>query len=468
MFKTLTLRLVTWYTGLFVLMSLTVYALFIYTLSAELRQRVDEELIEDGMELLKVFEESPDIFPSYIEEELAASEVENEFILVLAVNKQPIASTDLHRWQGLVPLLKQIDTLPTLPWSIDLDNRESLVRVHGKQLATGANLFIGTSLEDDEELLATLRLVYSFITLMMITGGILLGWLMIRHSLAGVRRVQTAADAIQKGNLEQRVEIGKEGLEIEQLATSFNLMLDHIEKLIRELKEMSQNVAHDLRSPITRVRGICETTLIADKEIKDYREMAVTTIDEMDRLVHLINTMLEIAEIDSRQTTFSSVTVNLEELVGDLVELYEPLAQKKDIQITVEQIIGKPVILGDRSKLQRAIANLVDNSVKYTPTGGKITIRLDAGGDTIALFISDSGIGIKQEHIARIFERFYRADTCRTTPGNGLGLSLSRSIIEGHGGRISVDSMPGNGCTFKVALPRLPEYLDLEDKTMTE
>ncbi|MGC9325832.1 MAG: sensor histidine kinase, partial [Desulfomonilia bacterium] len=228
--------------------------------------------------------------------------------------------------------------------------------------------------------------------------------------------------------------------------------LERIQALVEELKDVTNSIAHDIRSPLTRIRGVAETTLTGQPSPEEYQDMAVMVIDECDRLTEMINTMLEIAQTDSGIAQLSRTSLDLVELVRDAYELFSAVAEDKNLSFTFDPRDKKIEIFGDRSRLQRAIANIVDNALKYTPHDGSVNITVWQDLSHAVLTVSDSGSGITEQDLPHIFDRFFRSDSSRSTPGNGLGLSLSQSIIKAHEGEISVTSAPGVGSTFTVLL----------------
>ena len=238
------------------------------------------------------------------------------------------------------------------------------------------------------------------------------------------------------------------------LAAMFNTMQERIAGLIDELKGVINNVAHDLRMPITRMRGIAETTLTRKADISSYRDMAVTVIEESDRLVGQINTILELAEIDAGLKVLAMEEVDLARIVCMAVELYQPAAEERNIELAV-QLDNQPVsVTGNLNGLQRLLANLLDNGVKFTPAGGKITITLLAEADYAVLSVADNGPGIPKEDMEQIFDRFYRGDSSRSITGNGLGLALVKAIAQKHHGTVTVVSDGASGSCFVVRLPK--------------
>jgi signal transduction histidine kinase len=278
---------------------------------------------------------------------------------------------------------------------------------------------------------------------------------MARQALQGVKEVTRTAHEISRGSLDQRVLVKSKDEEIETLAATFNGMLDRIQSLMGGIKEISDNIAHDLRSPITRIRGIAEMTLTIGKSVREYEDMAVNTIDECDQLLDMINTMLEISETEAGAVTLASKKIDLGSLLQDACDLFRATAEAKGLTIVFKPCDHSSVY-GDNPKLQRLMVNLLDNAVKYTPPGGTITVSVKQSDGRMVTAISDTGIGISEEDLPRVFTRFFKCDPSRSQAGCGLGLNLAKAIVHSHGGTIRVASSPGKGSTFTVSLPQGP------------
>jgi signal transduction histidine kinase len=254
------------------------------------------------------------------------------------------------------------------------------------------------------------------------------------------------------------VPVSGKGDEIDRLAVTFNDMLGRIEKLVTGIREMSDNIAHDLRSPITRIRGIAEITLTGERQVAPYEQMAASTIEECDRLLDMINTMLVISQTEAGADKLHFQPVDLAELIENACELFRPLAEDKDLRLDCRCQM-RPVVQGDVRLLQRMVANLLDNAIKYTPENGTIDVTLQPGDASPAwavIDVADTGIGIPENEIEKIFQRFYRCDRSRPQDGIGLGLSLARTIARAHGGDIAVRSRTSRGSRFHIHLPANP------------
>jgi len=279
-----------------------------------------------------------------------------------------------------------------------------------------------------------------------------IGWVLARHALKGVEEVTQTAIEIPKGSMDKRVEVKYRSYEIDRLANTFNGMLDRIQSLIKGMREMNDNIAHDLRSPLTRIRGMAEMTLMGKGSIDNYSEMAADTIEECDKLISIINTMLDITETEAGVGRFEYEQIDIADLIRSACELFNPIAEEKDIKI-LAILPDKLFIRGDRSKLQRLVTNLLENAIKYNKSGGSVTISVSQEGQQINLTFEDTGIGIPENDLPKIFDRFYRCDASRSEAGIGLGLSLVKAIARAFGGDIRVRSDPGKGSSFFVTLP---------------
>ncbi|HOJ44113.1 MAG TPA: HAMP domain-containing sensor histidine kinase, partial [Syntrophorhabdaceae bacterium] len=214
----------------------------------------------------------------------------------------------------------------------------------------------------------------------------------------------------------------------------------------------NDNIAHDLKSPITRMRGVAEMTL-GSQSLKEYQQMVSTVIEECDRLLSMINTMLDISETEAGIISLRLEEIDLEMIIRDLLDLFDPLIEDKKLSVNLN-ISGATSIQADRQKIQRVLSNILDNGIKFTPRGGSITISICGEGDEVQIVLQDTGIGIPEDELPHIFDRFFRGERNRTTPGNGLGLSLARAFITAHKGRITVKSVPGVGSEFTITLPK--------------
>ena len=292
-------------------------------------------------------------------------------------------------------------------------------------------------------------LAWPLLVIIIISG--LVGWFLAKRALSGVVQLTRTAEAVADGALKERVPIKGRQDEIDRLAMTFNTMLEKINALIQGMKETNDSIAHDLRSPIARMRGVAEATL-TNHSSSDAHALAGDVVEQCDRLLGMINTVLDISEAEAGVAKLVIDEVDIVPLVKDAVGLFLPMAEDKNIAIKVQTPSGMS-LLSDRRKLQRILGNLLDNAIKFTPPNGTIAISVIGDGKRILMEVRDSGIGISEEEVPHVFEKFFRADKSRAEPGNGLGLSLARAFVSSLGGLITATSVPGEGSTFTVILP---------------
>jgi signal transduction histidine kinase len=272
--------------------------------------------------------------------------------------------------------------------------------------------------------------------------GLAGGIVMSRNMLHRVEVVSNTAAGIIHGDLGKRIPLTGSGDEFDQLATNLNDMLDQIERLMSGMRQVTDNIAHDLRTPLSRLRSRLEVTLLEQPDTARYAEVLRETIAEADRLLGTFTALLGIAEAESGSRRATMETVDLAEIVRSAVELYEPVADEKGLEL--EARLDQPVFVrGDRHLLAQATANLLDNALKYTPAG-RIAITVTGDRKFARLEVADTGPGIPEDHREAVFDRFVRLESSRSTAGNGLGLSLVRAVAQLHGGTVSLaDNHPG-------------------------
>jgi signal transduction histidine kinase len=331
----------------------------------------------------------------------------------------------------------------------DADGRVTRPQARGVQvrLASGEMLFVARSMGDTEAYLRRLTqalwAAMGIVLLLGLAGGLLVSR-NIERSMGRLNRVVTA---VQEGDLKARAPVRSSGDELDELGQGLNVMLDRLEASMASIRHAGDAIAHDLRSPLTRMRAKLEVALIdAEAGRIDGVDALQVALDEADSLLKTFNTVLAIARLQAAAGSGRSpdpVLFDAAELAADMAELYEPASEDKGLDFSSE-IEGGLMIEANRPFLAQALANIIDNAIKYTPSGGAVALRARRrSSGEIEFSVTDTGPGVPEEDRERVIQRFVRLDNSRTEPGSGLGLSLVGAVMEAHGGRIQLDEGPG-------------------------
>jgi hypothetical protein len=283
------------------------------------------------------------------------------------------------------------------------------------------------------------------------------GFVLARLLLGQIEAINTTSREIMAGDMSRRIPVVGSGDEFDELSKNLNAMLDQIERLVRGLKEVSDNIAHDLRSPLARLRSRLEIALLEPADKEKYRAVLTETIVEADALLMTFNALLSIAEAEAGAARDRFVALDVDALLADVAELYEPLAEAAELAFNVEGAGGATgaKVQGDRDQLFQAVANLVDNAIKFSSPGGAVTLSLAQAPGQLEVTVTDRGPGIPEDAREKVMERFYRLEESRTMPGSGLGLALVAAVARLHGGHLALsDNHPG--LKAAVCLPTRP------------
>jgi heavy metal sensor kinase len=341
--------------------------------------------------------------------------------------------------------------------SVVLSNPEgwdpSKLEIASARLADGTLVQVGKSTEARDDLLSRFRATLGIVTLLIVVIALTGGWLATQSALFPIRRLSQAVQRIiSTGRTDARVPPEGTGDALDELTSLFNAMLDKIEGLVTAMRGALDNVSHDLRTPLTRLRGTAELALASPPDLDRYREALADCVEESDRVLVMLNTLMDISEAESGTMQLQRETVTLPEVVTRALDLYRDVADAKGVALAADTSADVSVV-ADRTRLEQVAANLIDNAVKYTPLGGRVDVEVRREADAAIMRVRDTGPGIPADELTRIFERLFRGDRSRTERGLGLGLSLVRAIVEAHGGTVSVDSETGKGSVFTVSLP---------------
>ena len=475
--RSLALRLTLWYAAVFAATSALAFAGAYALIAGALAERADEELRQDLDEYAMHWrKDGIDGVTKEMALDTQGDEARKSYFRLWGTDARSLATTNLRAWpeleRGSPWLQPGVGTQPLLDTRERAPPATAPMRTLVGSIGPGVWLETGRSLEEEHALLR--EVLHGFVASLVgvLLLGIPIGWFMARRALQGVVEVTRTAQQIADGAFERRVPVGAAGDEVEQLALTINAMLDRIQALVIGVRDMADNLAHDLRSPLARIRACAEMSLAKGAAGSSVggavgragggaisaaphaaSAWAVDTIEECDRLLEMLNTTLDIAEADSGATRLNLGRIDLADMVLTASELFQSAAEDRRIGI-VTDVAGSCWIEGDRQRLLRVVSNLLDNALKYTPAGGEVRIALRAQDNRVLLNVEDTGVGIAAPDLPHIFQRFFRCDASRSGPGIGLGLSLALAFVRAHGGDISVTSAPGQGSRFTVSLPR--------------
>lgn len=424
------LRIALWYATLFVLGSLAIVFLTYYLTALSLAQR-DQQIIDSKLgEYTAAYARGGiDGLADTVRAEQQTAP-ERLFVRVLTPRSEALVLSNPDGWNPAKLETAQL------------------------RLPDGTLVQVGKSTEQRDDLLARFRAALGLVTLTIVVVALTGGWLATRSATYPIRRLTLAVRRIiRTGRTDQRVPAAATGDALDELIVLFNAMLDKIEGLVAAMRGALDNVSHDLRTPLTRLRGTAEMALAAPPDLERYREALADCVEESDRVLVMLNTLMDISEAESGAMQLQREPVRLGDVVDRAVDLYREVAEAKDIRM--HAAATDVAVSGDRTRLEQVAANLIDNAIKYTPAGGAVDVEVRRAGDRALLEVRDSGVGIPADEQPRIWDRLFRGDTSRAERGLGLGLSFVKAIVEAHGGTVSVASAPGAGSTFTVSLPCL-------------
>jgi signal transduction histidine kinase len=433
------LRVALWYATLFVLGALAIVFLTYYLLSVSLAQR-DAQIIRAKL---------------------------GDYAAAYARGGARGLAATVRTEQSVTPERLFVRIVDRGVESVVLSNPEgwdpSKLETVSAQLPDGTLVQVGKSTEPREDLLARFRAALGTVTLLIVAVALTGGWLATQSAIQPIRELsQTVRRIIRTGQTDARVPVeGAPGDAIEELTVLFNAMLDKIEGLVSAMRGALDNVSHDLRTPLARLRGTAELALAAPPDADRYRDALADCVEETDRVLVMLNTLMDISEAESGVMQLRREPVRLRDVVDRAVDLYKEVADAKGVDLRSELSGGGdgPIVDADRTRLEQVAANLVDNAIKYTPAGGRVTVALGNDGRDAILEVSDTGPGIPPDEVPRIWDRLFRGDSSRAERGLGLGLSFVKAIVEAHGGTVAVATDAGQGAVFTVRLPSRLSFL---------
>jgi signal transduction histidine kinase len=360
---------------------------------------------------------------------------------------------DLNRLSAADPDTRaDAESWMTLPEEGDEEDGEVLEVATGA-LPDGARLTVGQNSEGRQDFLEQFRnTLAAMLVIVMVTGVAVGGFLSLRALRPLQDFLALLRAIIATGRLNARAPVTGRGDELDKLGLLFNTLLDRIQVLIIGMRNTLDHVAHDLRTPMTRLRGAAETALQGEASPAALREALAHCVEESDRIMAMLNTLMDISEAETGAMKLETGRVSVHDLVRQVMELYGDVAAEKEIAVT-PNVSPALMLTADRNRMLQVLANLLDNALKYTPRGGHVSITGGLVAGQVVLTVTDTGIGIPMEELPKIWDRLFRGDKSRSQRGLGLGLSLVKAIVSAHRGAVGAENFGPQGARFTVSLP---------------
>jgi signal transduction histidine kinase len=446
----------------------TIVFIFLHRFVAEDIQRRSDAWLSGEVETLgDVAERTPKdaLYERVVGEvaELASKEVPNKARDEVGTNDsvfflQEGTDGSLKLWVGsgdgqeTLNAIRKKRMVPDQPTDINVSGFSVPFRVASDRVDDGSLIYLGLSERDELRVLNNLRLRFLFWAMLIILFGFAIVFFTTRRMLSHVRRITDAASRIGHSDLNTRVPTTMRNDEVAQLALTLNRMLDRIESSMHQLHTITDSLAHDLRSPLTAIRGKLEMSLSAAAD-GDRSEPIVSAIDELDRLTDFLNKSLDVAEAKADALRLTRSEIDLNELLSIMIDLYEPSMSEKGFEVKLLSQ-GPVKIFADAALVHRMVANLLDNELKHLPSGSRLTIELRDEEKTASLVLEDNGPGFDPDVLQHIFERRVKG---RDSNGHGLGLAFVDAVVRAHGGTVAASNREGSGARITITLPLASE-----------
>jgi two-component system heavy metal sensor histidine kinase CusS len=442
------LRLILWYSLVFAA-GLTAFAVVVWVGTREvLRNDIDTWLTRqaDGLEQFLHDE-------TVGKGEAAVMEETREFSSGLPKG----SGVQLFSRDGRLLLSKPEVTIGGFPERPEtfIDNQATLRALTRRVTIEGDEFRIALwrSLEESEQALADLRLVLIAMMPAFLLLSVAGGWFLSRRALQPVDDITAAARKISLQNLSGALPVPSHKDELRRLCEAWNEMLGRLQASAQQLRQFTADASHELRTPVALIRATAELTLRQERSAPEYRDALKRVQQETEELTYVIESLMELARADAGQSRFAFGPVDIRDLVSEVRPQVEPITTQNNLDLEVRLPRERLSVIGDRGALRRLLLVLLDNAIKFTQAPGRVEVRAASSANEVVLEVEDTGIGISQQDLPRIFDRFYQADSSRSGRGVGLGLSIAQWIVQSHHGRIEVRSSPGQGSLFRVFLP---------------
>ncbi len=455
--RTLGFRLTFWYGAIFVVSALVISVLAYLLLDRSLVAR-DHEIVRTKLAdyAIRYGMAGVNGVSQAVTAEQASGSEERVFVRLVSPQAEVVLSSMPASWGAYDLDEPSADGRQPQPWrSVPARNAPIALEVATERLPDGVYLQVGRTTLDRDRTLRQVRDLLGVVLLAVVALGLIGGGAITWSTLAPLRHLlDTLREITRTGRFDARVPAGSGHDVLSDLGRTSNELLERIDTLIASMRGALDSVAHDLRTPIARLRSRAETALVSQGDEQACRDALADVVEESDRVASLLTTLMDISEAESGVMRLNCTAVDVGEVCAETVDLYEDVAEQKGISLSTTAPMGL-MVSADRPRLRQVLANLVDNGIKYTPSGGEVRMTASESSGEVTIGVADNGAGIAATHVPHIWDRLYRADA-GAEPGLGLGLSLVRAIVNAHGGRVEVTTEPGAGSTFRVILPAVP------------
>jgi heavy metal sensor kinase len=458
--NSLSIRLVLWYASVLGLTFVILFGLFYVMIRSHFDRWTDEELQSEAEELAGINKKHGIAGVTLLMTLEEETEKGQFFGRVIDEHGRPVFETaSLH--SVALPVNSQIVSLARTGSSgseIVKTDGYGIVRILYYPLSDGNTVQLAMTLHQHEVWLRRFSKDLVKVVGVALALSIAAGIFLARRALSPIQTMAQAASGISGSTLGPRMPITGTNDELDQLAAAFNDMLGRIDNLFSGLREVTDSLAHDLRTPLAGIRGMAEVILRAPREADEYKRGIYQIIEQLDYVQNLFDNILDVSQADAGVLALRCEDISIDDLIDHIFQTFEPVASDKGISFE-KSITGGLTLRADRGRLAQILSNLLDNAIKYSTRGDQIRLFIgpSADGKSININVIDSGKGISAEDLPHIFERYYRGDKSRSGPGAGLGLPLVRGIVEAHGGTVTVQSQAGKGTAFTVFLPLEPD-----------
>lgn len=448
-------RLTASYAFLFIASSLVLFVMA-YVLLANVVRAQDQKYLSEKINEYAFIDRTKGVsaLVEYIRRDAEESEDVDTYVRILDPSGGELLTISPTGWE--LPPKKEVDAQARegSRWWLWGPSRPGggIYEFSSRRLPSGTLIVVGGDARQRELLLAQFQQIFLFITGTVVLVGVGVGAVLANRALAPVRDLIATVNSIGGGSMDARVPTRGGGDELDELASLFNSMLERISMLIQGMRDALDNVAHDLRTPLTRAKAVVETALQSNLSQQGLREALMDIAEENERIRTTLTTLMDISEAETGTMHLEMERLDLTEVIQESAEVYEYLAQELDVTIETAAEPGL-FAMADRGRVRQVLANLLDNALKYSRPGGRVRVVGRLANAQVWVTVSDEGVGIPEQDMPRIFERLYRGDKSRTHKGFGLGLSLVRAVLKAHGGEIRVESEVGRGSAFTFSLP---------------